>query len=106
MSDAIGVLRARVTLQSPLRTPDDLGGAMLSWADEGDAWAEIKPASAKQGIAYDTAPSVGLYAAIINRRSDVRAGWRLLWGVRTLRITGVRDGGDARIELSCEEEVL
>lgn len=99
-------MRARVTLQSPARTPDDLGGAALAWTSQGDVWAEISAGGASQGADYDTAPSVSVYRLVINRRDDVRAGWRALWGARALRIVGVSDEGDARIDLHCEQESL
>jgi SPP1 family predicted phage head-tail adaptor len=106
MSDAIGALKVRVTLHSPLRVADEIGGAAIAWSDEGDVWVEIVALSAGESAAFDTAPSVRTYCVTINRRDDVRAGWRLEWGERLLRIMGVRDDGAPRIELSCEEETL
>jgi SPP1 family predicted phage head-tail adaptor len=106
MSDVIGALKARVTLQSPLRVADEIGGAAIAWSDEGDVWAEIGALAAGESAAFDAAPSVTAYRVTINRRDDVRAGWRVAWGQRLLRIVGIRDEGAPRIELSCEEEVL
>ncbi|MGE0741069.1 MAG: phage head closure protein [Hyphomonadaceae bacterium] len=106
MSDVIGAMRARVTLQSPSRTPDDVGGAALAWASQGDVWAEIVAGSASERAAFDTAPSVAGYRVIIHRRDGVRAGWRVLWGARALRIASVADEGAPRIVLNCEEERL
>jgi head-tail adaptor len=105
MSDAIGAMRARVRLESPTRSADNLGGASISWSSQGDVWAEIAAAGASQSADLDAAPSLSGYTLAINRRGDVRAGWRALWGVRVLRIVGVRDAGAARIELVCEEEL-
>ena len=81
MSDAIGAMRARVRLQSPVRADDDLGGAALSWAEQGQAWAAIEAGGASQSPAFDTQPSVSAYRVTINRRADVRAGWRVIWAV-------------------------
>jgi len=36
----------------------------------------------------------------------VRAGWRVVWGERRLRVTGANDEGAPRIVLVCEEERL
>lgn len=99
-------MRARVGLQSPERTVDDLGGASIAWTNEGEVWAQISADGANQAAAFDTALSTASYTLTINRRDGVRAGWRVLWGGRVLRITGVRDEGAPRIELNCEEEVL
>ena len=106
MSDAIGALKARVTLLQPQRVADEIGGAAIAWMDAGAVWAEIAAGGASQGADYDTAPSVTSFTVRVNRRADVRAGWRVQWGARLLRITGVRDDGGARIELICVEEIL
>ena len=104
MSDAIGALKARVTLQEPVRVADEIGGAAILWTSRGDVWAEIQARGAGESAAFDTVRSTVAYTATINRRDDVRAGWRLLWGERRLRIIGVSDEGAPRIALRCEEE--
>lgn len=106
MSETISRMRARVRLESPTRTADTLGGAAIAWSNQGDVWAEIVAGGAGQSAAYDTAPSLAAYVLTINRRSDVRAGWRAVWGARVLSIRAVRDEGAARIELIAEEEKL
>ncbi|MEQ1810691.1 MAG: phage head closure protein [Terricaulis sp.] len=106
MSEAIGARRERVKLQSPMRIADEIGGAAIAWSDEGDVWAEIVAAAASESAAFDASPSVAIYRVAINRRDDVRAGWRVAWGARRLRIAGVADEGAPRIELTCREETL
>jgi len=104
MNDAIGAMRARVMLQSPTRVADEIGGAVLSWADEGAVWAEIVAGGAGEIAAHDRTRGRATYRVTINRYADVRAGWRVLWGDRSLRVTGVVDDGAARMGLNCEEE--
>lgn len=104
MSDPIGAMRARVMLQSPARTEDDLGGAAITWSDEGEVWAELAPAGAGERIAYDTASAVVSYTLHIRARADVRAGWRARLGARVFRVLAVRDVAGARLDLICEEE--
>lgn len=106
MTEAIGAMRARVRLESPLRTPDNIGGVALSWVNQGDVWADIGAGGAGQSAAFDAAPSVAAYTFTLNRRTDVRAGWRTVWGARVFSILAVRDEGAPRIELVCEEERL
>lgn len=106
MSDVIGALRARVKLQSPTRVADEVGGAAIAWSDAGDVWAEIVAGGADEAASYDAAPSLASYRVTINRRDDVRAGWRVAWGVRRLRIVGVADDGRPRLQLNCREETL
>lgn len=106
MSENIGAMRARVALQSPVRSSDAIGGAALSWTDEAEVWAEIVAGGVAQGADFDTAPSVSGYTMTINRLDGLRAGWRVLWSGRVFAVRGVRDEGAARVQLICEEEVL
>ncbi|MBL8548385.1 MAG: phage head closure protein [Hyphomonadaceae bacterium] len=99
-------LRARITLQSPERVSDDLGGAEISWSDAGEVWAEISPGAGSAGAGYDGALSNASYRVTIRAPSDVRAGWRVLWNERVFRIDAVIAGTDALLELACVEERL
>ena len=104
MTDAIGAARARVTLEEPVRVADEIGGAAILWTARGDVWAAIEAGGAGEAAVFDTLPSAASYTVTINRRDDVRAGWRVKWGPRRLRISGVSDEGAPRIVLRCEEE--
>lgn len=104
MSDVIGAQRARVALWRPTRVADEIGGAAIAWADQGAVWAEIAAGGAGQSSAFDAAPAIASFRVAINRRADVRAGWRVIWGERVLRVVGVADGGAPRMTLTCEEE--
>lgn len=106
MSETIGAMRARVRLESPLRAPDNVGGAAITWSNQGDVWAELSAGGAGQSAAFDAAPSLAAYRFAINRRTDARAGWRVVWGARVFSILAVRDEDGARIELVTEEERL
>ncbi|MFT3726317.1 MAG: phage head closure protein [Terricaulis sp.] len=106
MSEGAGAMRARITLQWPARVADEIGGAATLWTSAGDVWAEIAASSVSDSADYDTARSTVGYTLSIYRRADVRAGWRVLWGGRRLRIAAVRDDGAPRIVLVCEEEKL
>ncbi|MEQ1491017.1 MAG: head-tail adaptor protein, partial [Terricaulis sp.] len=88
MSDTIGALRSRVKLQQPTRVADEIGGAAIAWSDAGDVWAEIVAGGADEVPASDASSSVASCRVTINRRDDVRVGWRVAWGVRRLRIVG------------------
>lgn len=106
MTERIGRLRHRVQLQAPQRASDDIGGAALSWSDEGEVWAAVIAVGASQSADYDAAPSISSFNVTINSRDDVRPGWRVVWSARSLRIVGMRNDGGPRIELFCEEEAL
>jgi len=104
MSEIIGALRNRVTLEEPVRIADEIGGAAILWTARGDVWAAVRARGAGETAGFDTAVSTASYDVTINRRDDVRAGWRIRWGARRLRIFGVSDEGAPRIQLHCEEE--
>lgn len=106
MSERIGQLRHRVRLESLQRTADDIGGAALSWVNEGDVWAAVIAVGASQAVGFDAAPATSSFTVTINRRDDVRPGCRVVWSARSLRVVGKRDDGGPRIELFCEEEAL
>lgn len=99
-------MRARVTLQEPVRVADEIGGAAILWTARGDVWAEIEAGGASQAAEFDAAPSTATYRVRINRRDDVCAGWRIAWGSRRLRIAGVADDAAQRVLLICQEEIL
>jgi len=103
MSDAIGAMRARIMLQSPQRVADEIGGAAILWSDEAEVWARIEAMSASERAAFDGMSASASFRLAINRRDDVRAGWRIVWGERVLQIGGVIDDGAARIALMCAE---
>lgn len=96
-------MRARVTLQSPTRVADEIGGAALFWSDAAEIWAEIEAQRADLRPAHDGASAEASFRVTINRREDVRAGWRILWDERVLRIIGIIDDGAPRVALVCAE---
>lgn len=101
----IGEMRARVRLYAPARDEDDIGGASRAWTDEGAVWAWIAPAGAGETSAFDRADPTARYRVTIRARSDVRGGWRLIWGARVFRIVSAADEPNARRTLICEEEL-
>ncbi|MBL8545629.1 MAG: phage head closure protein [Hyphomonadaceae bacterium] len=103
---ALSAMRARVKLQSPARVADEIGGVAISWTNEADVWAEIEARGVGETAAFDANASRASYRVTINRFDGVRAGWRIAWDARRLRVVGVADDGAARIELQCEEETL
>lgn len=103
MSNAIGAMRERVLLQSPLRVADEIGGAAISWVNEGAVWAEIVAGSASENVDHDRTRGVANYRLTINRVIGLRVGWRVLWDERALRVVGVADDAAPRMTLICEE---
>jgi SPP1 family predicted phage head-tail adaptor len=102
----VGAMRNRIRLRKPVRIVDELGGTVIVFADEADVWAEIAAIDSSIGASADANAALTRFRATINRRADIRVGWRVGWNARSLRVVGVRDDGSARIDLVCEEEVL
>ena len=101
-------LRARIALERPETTPDDIGGASRAWTSEGEAWAEIIAGGAGEAAGLDGPSARTTYRVSIRMRRDVLPGWRLRWGARTLRVRTIADGDaqGALLMLECEEEFL
>ena len=104
MNDTIGAMRARVTLQRPAHIADEIGGAAISWVNEGAVWAEIVAGGAAESVDHDRTRGVANYRVTINRVADIRVGWSVLWGERVLRVAAVADAAAPRMSLTCEEE--
>lgn len=104
MTDPIGALRARITLQRPVRMADELGGAALSWAHAGTIWAAIEALGGAEAVASDALVSVVPLRLTVRRVGGMRPGWRILWGERLLRVIAIADDGGPRLILTCEED--
>ena len=76
----IGDLKHAVTLQQPLRAPDDGGGFAVSWQEVAQAYAHIA-----EGADGKTA------AATLRWRNDLVAGMRLVRDESLFRIVSLRD---------------
>ncbi len=72
-----GDLRHRVTIQAEARTPDEGGGAALSWDDLASVWAGIRPASGSERWQAGQLQAVVSHAITMRYRRDVRAKHRI-----------------------------
>lgn len=106
MSDTLGAMRCRVTLQKPTRVADEIGGVAISWSSQGAAWASIEALGGAEAPAFDAQRSIASFRLTVHRRDDVRVGWRVIWGERRLRVIGLADDGAPRLSMICEEEQL
>ncbi len=108
MSDniEIGSLRERVTLQSPLRTPDGAGGAEVSWTAGATLWAKVETRGGGEAFASERLAAHARFRVTIRHRAGVTAEMRLLWGGRALAISALGDPDGRRrfLVLDCREE--
>ncbi|MBL8538037.1 MAG: phage head closure protein [Hyphomonadaceae bacterium] len=97
-------MRHRVQLLRRVRVADELGGGAITYVDAGEVWANVEALAADESFASDANASIARLRLSINRRQDARAGWRVTWNGRVLRVVAVRDERAPRIDLICEEE--
>jgi head-tail adaptor len=99
-------LNRRLTLEEPLRTPDDAGGHATAWTELGALWAGIDPAAprlqtipAAQGA---TAPlRITVRSAPPGAPSRPRPGQRFREGARIYGITAVQEADPTGRFLLC-----
>ena len=100
----IGALRERLTLQSPSRTADGGGGAIVTWEPVVELWAAVRPISGDERLRHDAVTARVTHEVWIRHRADVVPAMRFVAGPRILDIVAVlasprRD----RLQCLCEE---
>lgn len=97
-----GDFRIRLTIETPVETPDGHGGYTRQWLQQGLAWARIVPVS---GILFHRADAIGAettHWVYVRAEHAVKAGMRLVRGARIFAITNVRDPDETGRYLACE----
>lgn len=101
-----GLLKHRVTIKTPTRVADGMGGFTVTWTDVATVWAAIWPLKGQEKI-----ESMKLEHEITHRirmryRSDVTYEDRLLYKTRTFRVIDFRniDESDVQLEVLAKEE--
>lgn len=99
-------LKERITLETPVETPDGQGGMVRSWATYAQCFAEVTALSLDGGERIDAAREVMrlAYRIVLRARTDVTTRMRVVWKGRQLNIRLVIPG-DASLELLVEEGV-
>lgn len=102
--DSIGRMDKRIALRSPNKLPDGAGGQSTTWGVEDIVvWAEEKTPS------YKTAQEAGAMISELNRtfririRSDVRKGWQVVVGGKTLKVSHVYNPDKSNTVVVCRE---
>jgi head-tail adaptor len=99
-------LRARLVLESPAPSTDDLGGGPAQFLPAGHVFAEIVALDDGETRTFAAVAPVSLYRCTLRRPAAVRSGWRVRWGDRVFRVRSMRDGRppEGMVELTIEEE--
>ena len=100
----IGNLRHRLTIEQPVRTGDEGGGATLTWTTLATVWGQITAGSGREIVQGDTPTARGTYRIIMRYRSDIAPTMRLGWNGRLFEIIAVRDEDGTKRWLTCDCE--
>jgi len=102
----IGDLRVRLGLYVPKDTPDDLGGAEITWEFLRAFWAKVEPRAVSETRENGQFMVTQSYRVTMRYRADFPKEAKLIWGHRKLRIIthSDPDNRQERLHLICEEE--
>lgn len=100
-------MRHLIDILSPSRTPDEAGGAAVSWALVETVWARVERLAGSRDFAGDRTNRLRRIAATIRFRSDVGLGQRIDdQGVRYEIVSIEAPDGPDRYLVLVAEEVL
>lgn len=99
-----GMLRERVTIQVASRSAGAAGGRVTTWADVRDVWARVQQDGGADREDQGQQRESKTYTVTIRRRNLSATENRLVWGGKTLAITGVADDEHReQTVITCEE---
>lgn len=101
----IGLLRKRIDILEASRTPDEAGGASLSWTPIETVWAGLERLSSTRDFAGDRAAHLRRIAATIRFRDGIALGARVRFEAVDYEIVSIESVGDKdrKLVLVCEE---
>lgn len=101
-----GLLRNRVTIQTPTETDDGQGGITVVWSGVLDTYAEIQPLTSRERLQTGQLDGGVTHKVTMRYNPTVNAKSRILFGARILYPIGSPINLDERnreITLTCEE---
>lgn len=100
-----GLLRHRVTIESPPTTQDSHGQVTGAWVPFVSCWASISPLAGRELIAARSVESGVSHVVRIRYRSGITSGMRVNFDGRYFNIIAVRNLDERNREtvLDCEE---
>jgi len=97
----IGRLRRRLTLEAPVATPDELGGATQVFEPVAAFWAQVEWLTGTEQWRQGRPEQVATHRVTLRWRGDLDAGKRLRDGNRIFDIRTVADPDGSRRRLVC-----
>ena len=103
---AIGGLRSRLTLETPVDITDDNGGVTRSYAALAVLWGKILPAKSSDRFAAERMEQSISHAVRLRWRADITGAMRLRLGARIFLIHGVEDVNERHRYSLCQCEEI
>lgn len=95
----IGQRRLRVVLEEPVATPDDIGGATITFAPRVSLWARLEPASVLDRAEAQRAEGIVTHRLTLRWRGDITGAMRFAAGTRRFAVRGQADPDGRRRDL-------
>jgi SPP1 family predicted phage head-tail adaptor len=102
----IGVMRHRVTLETPTDAQDDAGGFVRSYTPLAQLWARVENLNASEQFVEQRLEQSRKIAVTIRWRSDMQSQMRFDFRGRKLIVRSVQDVDERRRFLRCLCEEL
>ena len=99
-----GQLRSRLTLQTPIETPDEQGGVVRSYGDVADVWAQVTLLASRENVVADADGASTRARIMVRAPLGVTLRHCFIEGDDVYRIIGYRDDG-VWIEIDAELRV-
>lgn len=100
-----GEMRHRVTIQTPVATPDGQGGSTIVWTDVATVWAFVRPEPGKEVVENMRTQTNCTHRVFLRHTTGVTTARRLKYGTRIFDILSAvnsREEG-VQMELVCRE---
>lgn len=102
--DRIGRLRHRLTIEQPIRSGDDGGGATLTWGPVASVWAEVIARSGREIVQGNRTTARSNYRIVMRYRADLDPTMRLRSAERIFEILAIRDEDGRKCWTTCDCE--
>ncbi len=105
MSEFVGTLRERVTIERRLGNRDALGGAVGAYAYDGAAWVAVNPLIPASLTEADALSATPRWQVTMRKREGIDLRTRLVWRGRYLGVRGIISDPrePAQMILTCQE---
>lgn len=84
----IGQMRHRIVIESPVYTPDDQGGNVLTWAEYSVVWAAVKPMGSSEFALAERPENRTNFEITIRNLPGLDTTMRVIHGGQILHLKG------------------